>query len=199
MKVNNIGIFLVYLSITLAVISTFLIFEDEIGNFAYSGEKFLTGDFYRIMTFQFFHKNSSHLIENFFALTIATLLAYEVSLRKNSFIAAFLLSSILIALIGGIVSPFTVIVGSSVGIYGMLGSAIMKGRTFIPYYIVTPIFIFTCFLEYFAGSSDGGGNYLFIQSLFHVGGLISGIAIFTITDILSKKQKIKILTESSGD
>jgi membrane associated rhomboid family serine protease len=196
MKIKNLDLVVFFLFIAGIITSLFFIFPQSAELFAFSGSKFFDGEFYRLMTFQFFHKNVMHLVENLFTLAIIGLLAYEVSIRNDYLLASFIISSSLIALICGIVSPFTMIVGASVGLYSILGSILAKGKNYVPYYVAVPIFSITIFIEYFTSVTPGNDKTLLLQSLFHFGGLFSGALLFISADFLAKKQKIKILTNN---
>ena len=112
------------LSIIIVVMSliAFFLIPDSLNIFSFSGETFFKGQLWRLITFPFAHIGLSHLIENFVALAITSLLAFELGLRGKEFIGIFLLSGILIALADSFLFPTILIAGLSMGIYAVLGS-----------------------------------------------------------------------------
>ena len=139
----------------------------------FSGEKFFSGEVWRIFTFNFVHVDVVHLIGNVIALFIATLLAIEVGFTKDYFLLLFFISSMFIALIEGFIIPALVIAGASLGIYSILGGISYEGRRLIPIYIFIPLIGFSIFLNPVFSSTQ-----TLVQSLFHFIGFISGLVLY---------------------
>jgi len=152
---------------------------------SFSGDKFFSGEIWRIITFNFVHVDLVHLIGNVIALFIATLLAIEVGFTKDYFLLLFFVSSMFIALLEGLFLPMLVIAGASLGIYSVLGGISYEGRRLIPIYIFVPLIGFSIFLNPIFSSTDK-----LIQSLFHFFGFLSGLVLyFAIVRFINTKRK----------
>ncbi len=101
----------------------------EIDKFALIPEKLASGEFWRLLTFQFAHLNSSHLMENIMGAGIAAGIATELKMRVQKFSWVYLLAGLLAVIPIYFVSPF-VALGASGAIYGAFGAVAMDAKKF---------------------------------------------------------------------
>jgi len=132
---------------------------------------------WRILTFQFFHVDIFHLLENVVGLMFIAFIAIELDVDFKSFLSVYLLSVFVVFLPIILVFPLSTVAGNSTGIYGVLALCLIKSRKLISSKITVPlltalIFSFSilnfilcgmCFLTYFKGE------------LFHFVGFTVGI------------------------
>ena len=64
--------------IIITISAIIFIIPNSVQKFAFSGQYLFSGEFWRLVTFNFTHLNFIHLIENIIALIVAALLAYEL-------------------------------------------------------------------------------------------------------------------------
>jgi len=184
MKIWN---FLIGSIIVIVSCFVFFLIPNSLTIFSFSGELFFKGEIWRIITFPFTHINLNHLIENFIAIGITSLLAFELGLRGRYFVYCFLLSSFLVALTEAFLFPTIIIAGASLGIYAVLGAISIKGSNFIPKYIFVPLLGLSVFIKYLFSAFT---KELMKQSLFHFSGFVTGIALFYLFTKLKRKKKI---------
>lgn len=152
----------------------FLLFPNPL-IFAFSAS-FLSGEFWRILTFHFAHLNLAHFSQNFLALAFTGVLAAEVGMNEQVFLALFFIPSILLALLSLLI-PGLILLGSSIGIFSLLGALSIQASRFVPTKVLLPVFAaFALFGEGF-------------QVLFHLSGLFLGFLGFS----LLKRRRKKIL------
>ena len=174
----------------------FFIIPNSSSLFAFSGQTFFSGEIWRLITFPFAHVNLGHLLENIVALSLTTLLAFELGLKGNDFFCCFILSGILIALPEGLLFPSLLIAGSSLGIYAVLGSLSIKGSNFISKYVLVPILGSSIFFKHIFDMiihPEYITTQTSIQSAFHFSGFLAGIFVFHLLVGLRKKRRRKIL------
>lgn len=176
----------VSLGIFIIAIGVFFFVPDHGHDFlSFSGEKFFSGEVWRIVTFNFVHVDVVHLIGNVIALFITTLLAIEVGFTKDYFLLLFFVSSMFIALIEGLILPTLIIAGASLGLYSVLGGVSYEGRRLIPIYIFVPLIGFSIFLNPVFSSTEK-----LVQSIFHFFGFISGLVLyFAIVRFINTKRR----------
>ena len=185
---------------TQVIIISILLFSllpNVIEMLGFSGDLFSQGQVWRIFTYPFAHFDTSHLFENIAALSMVSLLAYEVELSRNQFITAFFGASILLGLTSLFFTPTFVIAGASIGIFSVIGTISIKGSEFLSRWIIIPVMFSSLFIHHilkiFSASFFQEGN-VFIQTLFHTLGFIYGLTIFLSVMIYKRKTKTKILT-----
>ncbi len=187
---------------TIIIISAILfLIPNSLQKFAFSGQYLFNGEFWRLVTFNFTHINFIHLIENIIALVVAALLAYELDLRGNYFIIAFLLSAVTIALAEAMFFPLIIIAGASLGIYAILGSVSVKGSNFFPRSALIIMFVASIFLGYVINlitCTDCVNKNIFIQSIFHFFGLLAGMLTFYFYLQYQKSTKKSLLSVENG-
>jgi len=176
---------LLVLTITIIAISltVFLLIPNALETLAFSGQEFLGGEVWRIITFSFVHISWTHLIENIITLIVTALLSYEFGLRGKHFIYTFVLSGVLIALSQVMLAPLIILAGASLGIYAVLGSISIKGSTLISEYILIPVLGLSVFLKFIFSLityPEGISMQLINQSFLHFFGFLSGIILFYI-------------------
>jgi len=120
---------------------------------------------WRFFTFQFFHVDVFHLLENMAGLIFVAFIAIELDVDFKSFLSVYLLSVFVVFLPVILVFPLATVAGNSTGIYGILALCLIKSRKLISSKITMPlltalIFSFSilnfilcgmCFLTYFKG------------------------------------------------
>lgn len=177
-------------SIAITIISCicFFLVPNALNIMPFSGYLFYNQfNIWRIITFPFIHINISHLVQNIIAISIITLLAYEVDLNNRIYIGTFFAGSIIIAIITGLVLPSIMIAGLSMGIYSIIGSASIKGSNFIPKKILIPLFALAILIEPTAARF----NLAIMKSaIFHLLGFIFGISFIIIAKKLVPKKRI---------
>ncbi len=179
------GIFLFFAGLSLVLIGVFMSFPQAIALFGFSGETFFSGEFWRIITYPFVHASSNHLLENLIALFVVVLLSYELDLSLKEFLFVFLVSGILVALFSGMLFPYLIIVGSSLGIYSIFGALSLKDQEIMPKYLFISIFGIIIFLNVVYTIYV---NNDFTQPAYHAAGFVSGAVLVTIKKIHRKKR-----------
>ncbi|MBI4155409.1 rhomboid family intramembrane serine protease [Candidatus Woesearchaeota archaeon] len=186
-------IFLVTGILVFIFLVVFSFFPNSQNLLSFSGIKFLSGEFYRIITFPFVHVNISHLIENLIAITLVSFLGYEFGLRGKEFVSYFFLVSILIALGDAFLFPLFVIAGASLGIYGVLGALSIKGSNFIPKKVLIPVFIISILYKLILDVLSSETITNLDQTMFHLSGFFAGMIFFVLPRF--KKRKRILLRE----
>jgi len=177
--------FVSYGAICVICILFFIFFPASL--LAFSGELFAKGEVWRLFTFTFTHTSFYHLIQNLIALTIVTILLFE--LEVESHFRPFISSSWIVAGIAAIILPTMLMAGASVGIYGLLGFAAMSSVIFIPRMISVPLFGGAILLDALIGYLRTSA-FNIPQLTLHFGGYICGITIFTIVKLLKGKKHV---------
>jgi membrane associated rhomboid family serine protease len=182
-------IFLGSIALIITIIGIFVAYPQAIGKLAFSGELFFGGDLWRIVTYPFAHISGMHLFENVLALFVLSLLAYELKLEIKEFLGLFVFSGIIIAFLGGILFPYLIIAGASLGIYSVFGGLTLKGRNIIPNYAL-PILFGTIIILNVVYNVYIGENIA--QPIYHAAGFGAGIGLFKLTEIRNKR-RVRIL------
>lgn len=134
---------------------------------------------WRFLTFQFFHVDNFHLIENIIGFIFISLIAMELDIDFKSFFLAYLLSVFIVVLPIAFFFPLATVAGNSTGIYGILALCLIKSRKLVSTKITLPliiVFMFSlsianfircgmCFVDFFKGE------------FFHFSGFLLGIFI----------------------
>ena len=184
-------LFIISLSLIIISILTFFLVPNSLELFAFSGAKFFSGEFWRIITFSVTHVSLNHLLENIIAISVISFLGYEFGLKGKSFIAYFIGVSLIIAMADAFLFPLLIMAGASLGIYGVLGVLSIKGSNFIPKLYLMPLMGASIFFKYFLSfiSCPSCSNDI-TQSLFHLSGFITGIFLFYTPRKFKKKEYI---------
>ena len=179
-------------AIVIAVLSiVFFSIPNSLELFSFSGIKLLKGEIWRLLTFQFTHTNTSHLLENLLALGVTALLAKEINFPSKYFTILFLVTGMIIALLESIIFPLLILAGASLGIYGVLGGISARGTQLVPQKVLILLLGLSVFAKYFINMffcPTCITSKLFIQTICHISGVIAGILIFY--PITNKKTKI---------
>ncbi|HIH15555.1 MAG: hypothetical protein QT08_C0020G0023 [archaeon GW2011_AR17] len=179
------AIFYLFLAFSLVLLGVFVIIPEAVIRLGFSGESFFGGEIWRILSYPLAHVTLSHLLENLVALFVVILLAHELDLSMKEFIIVFFLSCILVALFSGLLFPYLLIVGSSLGIYSIFGALALQDQEIMPQYLFLGIFgiiIFLNVLYTVYSSSD------YTQSAYHAAGFISGAVFISIGKFRRKKR-----------
>jgi membrane associated rhomboid family serine protease len=147
---------------------------DQMAKFALFPEKLASGEYWRILTFQFSHLNSTHLLENVAGAGLAAGIATQLKMRVKVFSWTYLLAGVLAVIPVYLVAPF-VALGASGAIYGVFGAVSMDAKKFnmdsriliglLAAAIITPIL----FVKNIANMQQGAA---------HFAGLVIGIGLF---------------------
>lgn len=177
--------------IILSLVVFFIIPQSQ-ERFSYSNEKMMNLEVYRIFTFHFTHVTLNHLVENIFALTLATILALELGVTGKQFLITFFGTSVLIALTESPIFPGILMTGASAGIAALLGYLSIKGKNFISSAILIPVFLMPLMYKYILAVLRNPSGALNIAELvFHLSGFIVGIAFFfVLTKVKIRKTNI---------
>ncbi|MBI2549295.1 rhomboid family intramembrane serine protease [Candidatus Woesearchaeota archaeon] len=138
---------IVVITVFIIVISSlvYLLIPNSVNTLAFSGEAFLRGELYRLVTFPFSHENLFHLVENIVALSVIALLAYELHFHGFDFLLVFFGAGLLLAFADLLFFPAIILAGTSLGIYAVLGTLVLKGDKFLPKKLMIPLLIFSIF------------------------------------------------------
>jgi rhomboid protease GluP len=184
-------IFLALLMFLVSFIFLFVALPNGVSILGFSGDAFFKGEWWRIFTFSFIHISNAHLIENAFSLFVVSLLAYEFELGVLEFSLLFILSSIFIALVAGMILPYILIAGASLGLFGLFGALAFQGKEFVStstFFIVFGSLILINMLY----------NLMFDLSLaqpaYHAAGFFTGAMFFKVKNYTIKKKKIRVLS-----
>src|SRR3989338_6841431 len=115
-------LFLFFMGFVLTLIGVFVALPQAVSLLGFSGERFFSGEVWRILSYPLAHVSFVHLAENLVALFVVVLLSYELELKLKEFLLVFLFVGILVAVFSGIFFPYLLIVGSSLGIYSIFGA-----------------------------------------------------------------------------
>lgn len=181
------------LIVLVLMMGIFFFSDASIQNLSFSGEKFFSGELWRIVTFNFVHLNLPHLIGNVIAFIIIAMLSLEVGLKSEYFILLFFTSSFVIALIEGIFFPTLIIAGASLGIYSILGGVSFTGRRLIPIYFFIPLIILSIFLNKAFSES-----VTLFESLFHFFGFVLGFMLYYSIVKYINRQKLYLEVTTDG-
>jgi membrane associated rhomboid family serine protease len=134
---------------------------------------------WRFLTFQFFHVDIIHLLENVIGMLFIALIAIELNIDFKSFFMVYFISVFIVILPITVFFPMSTVAGNSTGVYGLFALCLVKARKLIPSKITVPImflFIFSnsifnytqcgyCFLQFFSGE------------MFHLTGFLAGMTL----------------------
>jgi len=135
-----------------------------------------TTEIWRVVTFQFFHFDGMHLLQNVLGLALTAALAMEIGLNFREFTTVYFVG-IFIAIPIAFLFPQAAIAGNSTGIYAVLAASLIKARKLIPQYITLPlfgIFIFSNSLASLLSCGQDCLNGIFKTDFFHFFGFATG-------------------------
>lgn len=149
-----------------------VIFEmpNHINQFALIPEKLASGEYWRLLTFQFSHLNNSHLLENIAGAGLAAGIATHLKMNSKTFSSTYLSTGMFAVVPIFAAAPF-VALGASGAVYGALGAVSMEAKKFgINPLIMLGILAATIFAQ----AALTGGNIGAPQGLVHFSGLAMG-------------------------
>jgi membrane associated rhomboid family serine protease len=134
---------------------------------------------WRLFTFQFFHVDILHLLENVVGFIFIVFIATELEIDFKNFLLTYFLAVFVVFLPIMLVFPLATVAGNSTGIYGILALCLIKARKLISAKITMPLiaaFIFSlsiinfilcgmCFVTFFKGE------------FFHFSGFLIGMTL----------------------
>ncbi len=182
------------ISISIIALSCIIfLVPNSVSMFSFSGQAFLNGEVWRLLTFIFTHISAYHLFENAATLLISMFLAYEFGLRGRQFLLFFMGCGIFLALIEGLLFPGLVIAGASMSIYAIFGALSIKGSNLIPKYVLIPLFILSIFvmnmINLIVSPSSVTAQSL-SSSMFHFAGFATGIGAFCLSLRFRRKKRL---------
>jgi membrane associated rhomboid family serine protease len=148
-----------------------------------SAQFMLTKDFVsqpeRILTFQFFHVNQMHLIENIVGLLIVGFIATEINLSMRDFLFAYYLSIFIVVPLALLIASDYPLGGNSTGIYGVLALSLFRSRKLIPLKVSMPVFTLMIFPSTLANLTkyDFYSNKILQSEFYHFAGFLAGLAV----------------------
>ena len=178
-------LFLFFVGFTLTLIGVFVTFPQAVSLLGFSGQSFFSGEYWRILTYPLAHVSFTHLFENIIALFIVVLLSFELDLELKEFLLVFIGSGILVAFFSGLIFPYFLIVGSSLGIYSIFGALSLKEQEVMPHYLFLGIFGIIIFLNLFYTLYT---HEDITQPAYHIAGFVSGFAFIGIQKFQRKKR-----------
>ncbi len=178
-------LFLFFTGFALTLLGIFVVLPQAVTLLGFSGERFFSGELWRILSFPLAHISFAHLSENLLALFVVTLLAYELELSFKQFLFIFALTGIVIAFFSGIFFPSLLLAGSSLGIYSLFGALSLKEQEVLPKSLFLGIFGIIIFLNV-AYTLYTSNDY--VQPAYHAAGFIGGIALVGLTQLRRKKR-----------
>jgi rhomboid protease GluP len=177
-------------SLLLAIVAIFLLVPNAVALLSFSGSSFLSGEFWRLVTFPFVHLQAGHLAENIVALLVASLLAYEVGVTAWQYIVAFAAAALVVAVIDVVWFPFLVVVGASSGIFAVYGAFAARGSEFVSKLWLIPILATTVLVKWGLEVLAGGVEFATtIQTVLHMAGFITGCAIILVTHHITTERR----------
>lgn len=144
---------------------------------------------WRIFTFQFFHIDILHLLENVVGFIFVALIATELEISFKEFSFTYLLATFAVILPLMFFYPNATVAGNSTGIYGLLALCLIKSRKLVSIKITIPIIIALIFslsiLNFIL--CDMCFLYFFKGEFLHFSGFLVGI---TLSFMLKEKPKL---------
>lgn len=137
---------------------------------------------WRLFTFQLFHINIFHLLENVIGFIFIALIAIELEIDFKEFLFIYSLVTFIVILPILFVFPFDIVAGNSTGIYGVLALCLIKARKIVSLKITLPLVVISIFslsiLNFILYSTFMS---FFKVDFFHFIGFLSGISLSLIT------------------
>jgi membrane associated rhomboid family serine protease len=163
-----------YLSWLIITVGAYVSIPDAIETLGLQGSKALQGEFLRIFVFPFIHLSNLHMIENLAVLFVLILIAIHLDLKFRHFLGIFLIANFLVGILGSVIWPYKIIVGSSIGLFALFGALAMKAKAYLSPKWSISIFLVLMGLnvvyKLYAGES-------IIQEVYHSAGLLVGIGL----------------------
>ena len=170
---------ILFFVVVICLVDIFIfLFVPDSSLYTFSLDSFLREP-WRLFTFQFFHINIFHLLENAIGFIFIALIATELEIDLKSFLFIYFLATFIVILPILYVFPHEIVAGGSTGIYGVLALCLIKARKLISLKITLPVVIISIFsLSIF--------NFIlcdmcfvpfFKTEFFHLIGFISGVTL----------------------
>jgi membrane associated rhomboid family serine protease len=148
---------------------------------------------WRFLTFQFFHVDIYHLLENVIGLLFIAMVAIELSIDFKLFLPVYALSVFAVFLPMAIAFPLATVAGNSTGVYGVLALCLIKARKLVSSKITIPIifaFMFSASITNFALCGMCFLNFI-SGEIFHMAGFVAG-AFASFMRVSAPKRILKI-------
>ena len=181
-----------YLAWLVLTVGAYVSIPNGIETLGLEGSKILHGEFWRLFVFPFIHLSNLHLIENLAVLFVLIFIAIQLDMKLRDFLGIFIFSNFLVGILGGVIWPYQIFVGSSIGLFALFGALAMKAKAYL-----SPKWSISAFLvlmglnvayKLYSGESV-------IQEVYHSAGLLVGVGVVVRGHILqsvnSKKKKKK--------
>src|SRR3989338_2460124 len=89
--------------------------------YAFQGTAFLSGEWWRILSFPFVHIDFGHFAQNMTALLFSAALAFELAMGISAYSIIFAGANVVLAALAIVFFPETYLAGTSFGIYAVIG------------------------------------------------------------------------------
>ncbi len=99
--------------------------------YAFQGTAFLSGDWWRLLTFPFVHVDFTHLGQNMIALLFSTALAFELAMGWFSYSIIFAGANFFLAVLAIVFFPEAYLAGASFGIYAVMGGLGLQKNPYV--------------------------------------------------------------------
>jgi len=182
MKKNE--IMLISIVTSLAVIYTilFFFFPKLTIDWAFIPEKVFSGEWWRLLTYQFVHLNEAHLFENVISAALLGFIAVELNARWDELSLVYFVSGMLAIFPVFLISQFTAL-GASTAIYGGFGFLSQELAQFKikPIYIIILLTLFVFLrggIKIFSCGICDESIFLLRQGAAHFSGLMIGVALY---------------------
>ena len=169
---------------SLAVVYTilFFFFPKLTIDWAFIPEKVFSGEWWRLLTYQFVHLNEAHLFENVVSVALLGLIAVELNSKWDELSLVYFVSGTLAIFPVFLVSQFTAL-GASTAIYGGFGFLSQELSQFKikPIYIIILLTLFIFIrggLKFFSCGLCDDSIFLLRQGAAHFSGLIIGVVLY---------------------
>jgi membrane associated rhomboid family serine protease len=148
---------------------------------------------WRFFTFQFFHVDMLHLMENLIGMMFMALIAIELGIDFRSFSSVYFLSVFVVILPIIALFPLATVAGNSTGIYGLLALCLIKARKLLSAKITVPVLFFFIFASSIVNFFQCGLCFVqfFNGEVFHFTGFLTGIAL-SLAKVAKSKNILKI-------
>jgi len=177
-------------SLLLGIIAVFLLLPNALALLSFSSARFLSGEFWRLVTFPFVHVDLGHLGENAVALLVASMLAYEVGVTRWQYLVSFVLACLLVAVIDVVWFPLIIIAGASAGIFAVYGVFATRSSEFVSKLWLIPLLGTTVLVKWGIATLSGSVDATtVIQTLMHLVGFLTGVAIIGITHVMTAHRR----------
>lgn len=149
--------------------------------YAFQGAAFLSGDWWRMLTFPFVHVDARHFGQNMVALLFSAALAFELAMGLSAYSIIFAGANVVLAVLAVVFFPETYLAGTSFGIYAVLGGLGLQKNPYVRVRLLFGILLMVALIGLFTQTRS---------SSLHVLGFGIGSMIFMVCRSCAKKQRV---------